>query len=232
MEALAVTLEPYKDRIGMCAAIITVGQFFSGVLVINDIRKRGSTEGFSAGPFLGGTVFCLLNIQFGQMLRDNAMIQVNFIGLALNIVYVCAFYLYTLGAAKTKVWGQIGGAGAVVAGILSYVQYEDPKLVEFRFGVILTVILLMLVGMPLLGLGEILKKKNTEGLPFPIIVAGTLVSLSWLLYGIVLRNDFIVIQNLIALALCAVQLALFVIFPSKPAAVAGKEPTQPAKKTN
>ncbi|EDS36531.1 conserved hypothetical protein [Culex quinquefasciatus] len=230
MEALAVTLEPYKDRIGMSAAIITVVQFFSGVFVINDIRKRGSTEGFSAGPFLGGSVFCLLNIQFGQMLRDDAMIQVNFIGLALNIVYVCAFYLFTVGAAKTKVWGQIGVAGAVVAGILSYVQYEDPQLVEFRFGVILTVILLLLVGMPLLGLGEILKKKCTEGLPFPIIFAGTLVSLSWLLYGIVLRNDFIVVQNLIALALCSVQLALFAIFPSKPASKVTQKPT--TKKTN
>lgn len=229
MEALAVTLEPYKDRIGMAAAIITVLQFFSGVLVIYDIRKRGSTEGFSAGPFLGGTVFCLLNIQFGQMLQDDAMIQVNFIGLALNIVYVCAFYLYTVGPAKNKVWGQIGIAGAVVAGLLSYVQYEDPKLVEFRFGVILTVILLLLIGMPLLGLGDILKKKSTEGLPFPIIFAGTLVSLSWLLYGIVLRNDFIVVQNVIALALGLVQLALFAIFPSKPA---GKQTTQPAKKTN
>lgn len=229
MEALAVTLEPYKDHIGMTAAAITVLQFFSGVLVVNDIRKRGNTEGFSAGPFLGGTVFCLLNIQFGQMLQDAAMIQVNFIGLALNIVYVCAFYLYTVGPAKTKVWGQIGVAGAVVAGILSYVQYEDPKLVEFRFGVILTIILLLLIGMPLLGLGEILKKKSTEGLPFPIIFAGTLVSLSWLLYGVVLRNDFIVVQNVIALALCLVQLALFAIFPSKPA---GKKSTQPAKKTN
>lgn len=228
MEALALALEPHKETVGMTAAIITVLQFFSGVFVVNDIRKKGSTEGFTVGPFLGGAVFSLLNIQFGQMLMDDAMIKVNFIGLALNVVYVCAFYLYTAGPGKTKVWGQIGLAGAVAVGILSYTQYEDPELVQFRFGIILTVILLLLIGMPLLGLGEIIKSKSTEGLPFPIIFSGSLVSLSWLLYGTILRNNFLVVQNLIALALGSVQLALFAIYPSKPAKKKGKA----AKKTN
>lgn len=228
MEALALALEPHKDTVGMSAAVITVLQFFSGVFVVNDIRRKGSSEGFSAGPFLGGAVFSLLNVQFGQMLMDDAMIKVNLIGLALNVVYVCAFYWYTVGSAKNKVWGQIGAAGAIAIGILAYVQYEDPLVVEFRFGMILTVILLLLVGMPLLGLGEILKNKSTEGLPFPIILSGSFVSLSWLLYGVILRSNFLVVQNVIALALGLIQLSLFVIFPSTPI----KKKAKAAKKTN
>ncbi|XP_055531007.1 sugar transporter SWEET1 [Wyeomyia smithii] len=229
MEALAVALEPHKNTVGLSAAIITVLQFFSGVFVVKDIRKKGNTEGFSAGPFLGGAVFCLLNIQFGQMLQDDAMIKVNFIGLALNVVYVCAFYMYTApGYGKAKVWGQTGAAGAVAVGIIAYVQYEDPKVVEFRFGLILTAVLLLLVGMPLLGLGEIIRNKSTEGLPFPIILAGSIVSFAWLLYGVVLRSNFLVVQNLLALALGAIQLALFAIYPNTPI----KKQTKRAKKTN
>ncbi|XP_041772669.1 sugar transporter SWEET1-like [Anopheles merus] len=228
MESIAVALQPYKDTVGLTAAIVTVVQFFSGVLSLNAIRRQGNTRGFSALPFLGGTVFCLLNIQFGQMLRDDGMIRVNFIGLALNLLYVCGFYLYTEGPAKTAVWGQIGLAGALTAGVLSYVQYEDPQLVEFRFGLILTGLLWTLVGMPLLGLGDILKKKSTEGLPFPIIFLGAVVSFAWLLYGIILRSNFLVVQNLMALALSAVQLSLFIIFPSG----AAKPPPTPAKKRN
>uniref|UniRef100_A0A182TX56 Sugar transporter SWEET1 n=1 Tax=Anopheles melas TaxID=34690 RepID=A0A182TX56_9DIPT len=215
MESIAVALQPYKDTVGLTAAIVTVVQFFSGVLALNAIRRQGNTRGFSALPFLGGTVFCLLNIQFGQMLRDDGMIRVNFIGLALNLLYVCAFYLYTEGPAKTAVWGQIGLAGALTAGVLSYVQYEDPQLVEFRFGLILTGLLWTL-------------KKSTEGLPFPIIFLGAVVSFAWLLYGIILRSNFLVVQNLIALALSAVQLSLFIIFPSG----AAKPPPTPAKKRN
>uniref|UniRef100_A0A182J313 Sugar transporter SWEET n=1 Tax=Anopheles atroparvus TaxID=41427 RepID=A0A182J313_ANOAO len=228
MESIAVALQPHRDTVGQTAAIVTVVQFFSGVLAVNDIRRRGSTDGCSVLPFLACTVFCLLNVQFGQMLRDDGMIRVNFIGLALHLLYVCAFYLYTPGPKKTAVWGQIGLAGAFTVGVLSYVQYEDPQVVEFRFGVILTGILWTLVGMPLLGLGEILKKKSTEGLPFPIILLGAIVSFSWLLYGIILRSNFLVVQNLMALALGAVQLSLFIIFPS----TAVKPPPSPAKKRN
>lgn len=229
MEALALALEPHKETVGLTAAAITVLQFFSGFLVLNDIRRKGNTDGFIVGPFLGGTVFCLLNIQFGQMLGDDGMIKVNFIGLVLNVIYVCGFYLYTAGPGKTKVWGQIGVAGAVAVGILSYVQYEDPKLVEFRFGIILTIILLLLVGMPLLGLGDIIKNKSTAGLPFPIIVTGSLVSLSWLVYGIVIRSNFLMVQNALALFLCSIQLALFAIYPNTH--VKGKKKS-PKKKTN
>uniref|UniRef100_A0A182P876 Sugar transporter SWEET n=1 Tax=Anopheles epiroticus TaxID=199890 RepID=A0A182P876_9DIPT len=228
MESIAVALQPYKDTVGLTAAVVTVVQFFSGVLAVNEIRRQGNTKGFSALPFIGGTVFCLLNVQFGQMLRDDGMIRVNFIGLAVNLLYVCAFYLYTDGPLKTAVWGQIGLGGAFTVGVLSYVQYEDPKLVEFRFGLLLTGLLWTLVGMPLLGLGDILKKKSTEGLPFPIIFLGAIVSFCWLLYGIILRSNFLVVQNLVALALSAVQLSLFIIFPSG----AIKPPPTPAKKRN
>uniref|UniRef100_A0A2M4AG31 Sugar transporter SWEET n=1 Tax=Anopheles triannulatus TaxID=58253 RepID=A0A2M4AG31_9DIPT len=228
MESIAVALQPYKDTVGLTAAIVTVIQFFGGVLAISEIRRRGSTAGFSVLPFLGGTAFCLLNVQFGQMLRDDGMIRVNFIGLVLHLIYVCAFYLYTEGPRKTAVWGQIGLAGALTVGVLSYVQYEDPKLVQFRFGVILTALLWTLVGMPLLGLGEILKKKSTAGLPFPMILLGSIVSFLWLLYGIILRSNFLVVQNLVALALCAIQLSLFIIFPAESV----KPPPSPAKKRN
>lgn len=51
-------------------------------------------------------------------------------------------------------------------------------------------------------------------MPFPIILSGTIISLLWLLYGIVMREGFVVFQNAVILLMSAVQLSLFVIFPS------------------
>lgn len=148
------------------------------------------------------------------MIRDPAMIKVNFIGFALSIIYCLIFYHYTPNEDKTKVWGQFGIGGALVVSILAYVQYEDSKLIEFRFGLILTAILLGLVGSPLLDLPTIIRRKTTEGLPFPIIFSGTMVSLSWLTYGIVLNNDFMIFQNVACALMGAIQLSLFAIYPS------------------
>lgn len=41
---------------------------------------------------------------------------------------------------------------------------------------------------------DIIKTKNTEILPFPLIFMGTLVSFQWLLYGFIIDNTFIVVS--------------------------------------
>lgn len=147
------------------------------------------------------------------------MIKVNFIGFALSVIYCLVFYQYTPKEDKMKVWGQFGAGGALIVAIIAYAQYEDPEVVQFRFGLIVTALLFGLVGSPLLELPTIIKRKSTEGLPFPIIFMGTLVSFGWLTYGITLNNDFMIIQNLVCTAMSVVQLSLFAIYPSTPVAV-------------
>lgn len=39
-----------------------------------------------------------------------------------------------------------------------------------------------------------MRKQSTEGMPFPIIFSGALCGLSWLMYGVVLNNDFIIVS--------------------------------------
>ncbi|XP_021207329.1 sugar transporter SWEET1 [Bombyx mori] len=227
MDALADILQPYKEIVGSIAAFVTIGQMFSGSFICWDIYKQGSTRGIGIMPFLGGVVMTILNLQYGYILRDDTMIQVNMFGLALNIVYVLIYFNYT--QQKVKVWAQIGLAGAVSAALIGYAQTEDPKLVETRFGTIITAFMFYLIASPLFGLKEIIQNKSTEGMPFPIILSGTVVTFMWLLYGIILRNKFLVVQNVVALVLCASQLSLFVIYPSKPK---GKDKSKvKAKKT-
>jgi solute carrier family 50 protein (sugar transporter) len=94
-------------------------------------------------------------------------------------------------------------------------QYEDPDLVEQRFGLILTVLLYAVIASPMVELKEVIRNKSTEGLPFPIMFMGFLVGLAWLLYGIILNNSFVILQNLVAVLLSAFQLSFFLIYPSK-----------------
>lgn len=233
MDLLADLLTPYKDIIATTATVVTTAHFFSGAVICYDIKKQGNTKGFDAMPFLGGLVLGILNLKYGTMLRDDAMITVNFGGIALNIIYMMVFYAYSLN--KTTVWLQLGASGAFTAVLIGYTEWEQPDLVEHRFGLILTALMLMLIGSPLLGLRSIIKKKSTEGMPFPIILSGTLVTFLWLLYGIILRNSFLLFQNVVGLVLCVIQLSLFAIYPSKPAegkATGKTSGKAKAKKTN
>lgn len=76
--------------------------------------------------------------------------------------------------------------------------------------------------------GEFIRKKSTEGLPFPIILTGTLISFLWFLYGVVTRENFVIFQNGAIFLMSIVQLSLFAIYPSKPA----KSKKSPSKSSN
>uniref|UniRef100_A0A6B2EGU6 Sugar transporter SWEET n=1 Tax=Phlebotomus kandelakii TaxID=1109342 RepID=A0A6B2EGU6_9DIPT len=223
MDAISEFLQPYKGIVSAAAGIATIAQFFSGAFVCKDILKAGSAEKFPFLPFIGGTVFGVLGLQYGVILRDETMIPVNLVGLALNIIYVCFFYLYTPNHLKNGIWRQIGIGGAVSAAVVGYVKWEDEELVETRFGILLTVFMVYLISAPLLDLGTIVRNKSVEGLPFPIIFSGTIVSFLWLLHGLILNNTIVVCQNLFFFVLSAFQLSLFAIYPSTPAPTQAKK---------
>lgn len=101
-------------------------------------------------------------MKFGVILADDAMIRINLIGFALNVAFIVFYYQYVPNNEKTKIWGQIGIAGALSAATIAYSQYEDPNVVEFRFGLIITVFLFSLVASPFLSLVNNYRVLNTK----------------------------------------------------------------------
>lgn len=102
-------------------------------------------------------------------------------------------------------------------------QYEDPNVVEQRFGLILTGLLYLLIGFPMIGLKDVIRERSTASLPFPLIFMGFIVSLAWFVYGIILNSMFVILQNLIAVLLSGFQLSFFLIYPSKSNVTKGKK---------
>lgn len=209
-----MALEDYKEIVAMAASFMTIAQFFAGMFICKDIVKKGSTENVSGVPFIGGTAMGVLMFQYSIMLKDPAMTRVNVVGFSLNLGYLLCYYIYSEN--KRDVQKQVFYATAFVAGLIAYAFWEDPNLVEFRYGLIITALLMLLIGSPLLSLGDVIRTKSTETLPFPLILSGTIVTFLWLLYGVIIKNPFIQFQNVVGFTLCAVQLSLFAIYPSTP----------------
>ncbi|XP_043263428.1 sugar transporter SWEET1-like [Colletes gigas] len=206
-------LEDYKEVVGTCASITTMGQMLAGTLICKDIYQKGSSKGVDPMPFLGGVGMCILMLQYAFILKDPTMINVNVFGLLTNAMYMAAYYYFTPNTKDTL--ALIGKVTAFVVVFLAYAQVENSEKIEFRFGLIVTGLLLSLIASPLVHLGDVVKTKNTDILPFPLIFMGTLVSFQWLLYGVIINNGFVIFQNAVGFFLSAVQLSLFAIFPSK-----------------
>lgn len=208
-----MVLEDYKEIVGLCAMYTTMAQMLSGTLICHNIFKKGSARGVDPIPFLGGIGLCILMLRYAWMLDDSTMINVNVFGLLTNMIYMIIYYHY---APNTKEVLKLTYKVTIFVVIfLVYAQIEHPTNVEFRFGIVVTILLLLLIAAPLVHLKMVIKTKNTEILPFPLIFMGTLVSFLWLLYGLIIDNVFVIFQNAVGLTLSIVQLSLFVIFPSK-----------------
>lgn len=211
-----MALEDYKEIVGSAAGVVTILQCFAPAFMCKDIIKKGSTTGVDPLPFIGGTAMGILMLQHGIILNDPAMIPVNIFAITLNISYFICYYYYCTD--RSALMSSVSKAVGFVAVLLAYANWESKENVEYRFGMIVTVLMLLLIGSPLMSLGEIIKTKDTSSLPFPLIVSGSLVTFLWLLYGMCIHNVFIQIQNLVGMVLCLVQLSLFFIFPSRPPA--------------
>ncbi|XP_011637270.1 sugar transporter SWEET1 [Pogonomyrmex barbatus] len=152
-------------------------------------------------------------LRYAWMLQDSNMINVNIFGLLTNVIYMIVYYYYT--SNMKEAFKLTFKVTILVIIVLVYAEVEHPRNVEFRFGIVVTILLLLLIAAPLIHLKQIIKTKNTEILPFPLIFMGTLVSFQWLLYGLIIDNVFIIFQNAVGFILGIAQLSLFVIFPSK-----------------
>ncbi|XP_044271598.1 sugar transporter SWEET1 [Tribolium madens] len=214
MEALSKALQPYKNVVGTVASYLTILQFFSGAFICRDIYKKGNTEGVNSMPFVGGIMLGLAMLKYGLMLQDENMLLVNFFAIVLNVIYCVVYYVYS-----TDKWRQIlkplSISMAFVAALWGYCEYESPSVVEFRYGLIITILMLAVLGSPLLGVKEMIEKKDASEIPFVLTLMATLVTFSWLLYAIILQNQFMLVQNVAGFVLCFVQLVLIFAYPGR-----------------
>ncbi|XP_036148518.1 uncharacterized protein LOC105838908 isoform X2 [Monomorium pharaonis] len=145
-----MVLEDYKEIVGLCAMYTTMAQMLSGTLICRNISMKGSSKGIDPMPFLGGTGLSILMLRYAWMLDDSNMINVNIFGLLTNVIYMIIYYHY---APNTKeVIILIYKLIIFVVIFLVYAQIEHPANIEYRFGIVVTVFLLLLIAAPLVHL--------------------------------------------------------------------------------
>lgn len=90
----------------------------------------------------------ILTLKYGFLLNDAAMLQVNFVAIFLNTLYTLLYYKYSEDKYE-EVLKPLGVGTALVAIFLGYAQIENNDSLEFRYGLILTILMLLLLGAPL-----------------------------------------------------------------------------------
>uniref|UniRef100_A0A1Q3G2F9 Sugar transporter SWEET n=1 Tax=Culex tarsalis TaxID=7177 RepID=A0A1Q3G2F9_CULTA len=204
----------FQDVLGTSATISTVLQFLTGSVICHRYIRKKSTGETSGFPFVSGFLSCFLWLKYGMLTEEHVVIFVNIIGSVLFFSYVLVYFTFSIN--KRVVIRQFLGACVFIMLCTIYTIYESnrEKAVNVS-GLVCCCVGVLFFASPLTKLAHVINTKNTESLPFPIIIASFFVSLQWFIYGLLIEDRFIQVPNLLGCLLSAIQLMLYVIYPSR-----------------
>uniref|UniRef100_A0A1I7Z282 Sugar transporter SWEET n=1 Tax=Steinernema glaseri TaxID=37863 RepID=A0A1I7Z282_9BILA len=203
------------DALSYVAILSTIALFLCGVEICQRIRRKGSTDGTDAAPFLLTFISCCFWTQYGVLKADRTIITINFIGVIIEAVYL--FYYYMMTRHRRRLNRILLLELVLFIAMYGYTTSESYELKDRidNLGFVCMLMNIASLGSPLLALGGVIRSKSSENLPFPLCVGNMAVSSQWLLYGILVDDVYIKIPNGIGVAMSIVQLSFFVIYPAR-----------------
>ncbi|CAL4956304.1 unnamed protein product [Urochloa decumbens] len=210
----------YRDL--CCYGAGIAGNVFAFVLFISPlptfrrIVRNGSTEQFSAMPYIYSLLNCLICMWYGLPIVSYGVVlvaTVNSIGAVFQLAYTAVFIAY----ADTKDRLKVSGLLAAVFVVFSLIMYVSLALLDHNtrqtfVGYLSVASLIFMFASPLSIINLVIRTKSVEYMPFYLSLSMFLMSVSFFIYGVLLHDFFIYIPNGIGTVLGIIQLLLYAYF--------------------
>jgi len=198
------------------ATIITIAVFLSPWKTVQEIQATKNVGSLSCNPFISTFMNCLLWITYGYLSANNTVLFVNCVGLSTSVYYIYVFYTNISRLEKDKLNKTLIMAGVIISAVYFYgFVMTGENDVVFNMGVFASVFSIIMFGAPLEKMVTVIRTKSTESMIFPLALMSFVCALSWSFYGYLIGDKFVLIPNAMASVLSALQLALFVLYPSR-----------------
>jgi len=208
-----MAIEDYQNFISVTATVSTIIQAMTGIIICLNIKRKGTTGDISGFPFLAGVLGCVLWLRYGLLIEDATMILVNVIFFLFQFSYSFVYYGYAV--PKRPFQKQTAAVFLIISLTMLYISAElDLEIAKFRLGLICCTTTIIFCASPLASLGDVLRTRSTESLPFPLILATAIVAGQWFLYGLAIHDPFVMVPNFVGCLIASFQLVLFGLFPS------------------
>uniref|UniRef100_K3XRL3 Bidirectional sugar transporter SWEET n=2 Tax=Setaria italica TaxID=4555 RepID=K3XRL3_SETIT len=180
------------------------------------IVRNGSTEQFSAMPYIYSLLNCLICMWYGLPFVSYGVVlvvTVNSIGAAFQLAYTAVFIAFANAKERLKVSGLLA-AVFVVFGMIMYVSLAllDHNTRQTFVGYLSVASLIFMFASPLSIINLVIRTKSVEYMPFYLSLSMFLMSVSFFVYGVLLHDFFIYIPNGIGTILGIIQLLLYAYF--------------------
>ncbi|XP_056167876.1 bidirectional sugar transporter SWEET1-like [Syzygium oleosum] len=179
------------------------------------IRSR-STEQFSGIPYMVTLLSCSLYTWYGLpfVSLDNLLLLIiSGIGVVIELTYVLIFITYAPKKERAKIMG-LSGLALVLFLTFAFVSLFalHGKARKLFCGITLVIFSTITYASPLSIMMLVIKTKSVEFMPFLLSLSSFLCGISWLAYGLLSRDPFLIVPNGLGTGLGIAQLILYAMY--------------------
>lgn len=217
------TIHPIPTFIfGLLGNIISFLVFLSPLPTFYRVYKKKSTEGFQSIPYVISLFSAMLWLYYTLVKAgDSFLLSINSLGCVIQSIYI-AFYLF-YAPKKAKIFTlklvmlfNVFGFGVIVASSLFLAKGETRISV---LGWICDSISVSVFVAPLGIMRKVIKTRSVEYMPFFLSFSLTLSAIMWFFYGLLLKDYFVAVPNILGFGFGVLQMILYMIYKNKKKAV-------------
>eukprot|EP01084_Bolivina_argentea_P135540 238812_1 len=190
----------------------------SGIPTIRKIINDKSTKKENPLLFIMLVVNGFVWSCYGILTDDSVILITNATGVILGIIYSAIFYQYCPN--KQYMIKLVQGSFATITILFLFTFFSDPQFAVNSLGLLGSLSAILLMSSPLVVMQMVIKEKTSIYLPVPTVIATFINALSWLLYGVTVKDPYVWFPNGIGLLAAIVQVCLLFAYereiPDKP----------------
>ncbi|AED95993.1 Bidirectional sugar transporter SWEET13 [Arabidopsis thaliana] len=213
---MALTNNLWAFVFGILGNIISFVVFLAPVPTFVRICKKKSTEGFQSLPYVSALFSAMLWIYYAMQKDGTAflLITINAFGCVIETIYIVLFVSYA--NKKTRI------STLKVLGLLNFLGFAAIVLVcelltkgstrEKVLGGICVGFSVSVFAAPLSIMRVVVRTRSVEFMPFSLSLFLTISAVTWLFYGLAIKDFYVALPNVLGAFLGAVQMILYIIF--------------------
>lgn len=216
--AIISTHNPWVFVFGILGNISSFVVFVAPIPTFYRIWKKKSTEGFDSLPYLAGLFSAMLWIYYASLKSDAfLLITINAFGCFIETIYIALYITYAPKQAKMFTWKVLsllnfGGFCAIL--LLSHFLTKGSLRVEVLGWICVAFSLCVFVA-PLSVMRLVIRTKSVEFMPIHLSIFLTITAVTWLLYGIFLKDIYVAIPNILGFVFGMLQMVIYAIYKNK-----------------
>ncbi|VDN06406.1 unnamed protein product [Thelazia callipaeda] len=201
------TTHHFLDWLSFFAIVTTVCLFLTGLEICWRIKSKRTTDGVSSAPFHMGFVSGQLWLQYGLLRENKTIITVNSVASLLYSCYLLFYFIMAPSATKKRCIKLIFLEVLFLISVHYYVYYYGLPVEDARshLGLCCMVFNVFSVASPLEALREVFRTRCTETMPLPLCCFTFLVTMEWLLYGVLIDDFYIKVDQFVNLGVSVAQ---------------------------